>query len=248
MNYGQVVFAAKIATVDSGDAGPEPDITPVTGYIDFIPSRVVTYADDLGSLLVIGSVTAGLDADGVMRDPDGNASVTLIASDSPELSNQGWTWEGYLRLNGVDEQIGPYPFVLNGGATVNLALQAPLEISNGIAILRGPRGEKGEKGDTGTSAVESVNGRTGVIVLAPEDVGLADAVRIGGDISGTPSNPTVPLRYFPINNLDGSNPSRPATTANAIWLAADGNRPAPNGSTAGGAYAAAEGDLGAFTS
>lgn len=246
MNYGQVTFAASLATVDSADAGPEPDIIPVSGYVDFVPSRVVTYSDELGRVIVLAPVTAGLDADGVMRDPEGNPSVALIAADDPSLSHQGWTWEGYLRLNGVDP-VGPYPFVLHTGETVNLGLQAPLEISNGIAILRGPRGEKGDKGDFGSGAVESVNGKTGVVNLDLGDfTGTSDLVHIGGDIQGTPTNPTIPNRLFPINNLNGANPNRPNTTATAVWIADNGNRPAANGTSAGGAYAAAEGDIGLF--
>lgn len=252
MNYGTVVFSANIATSDTADAGPEPDIMPISGYVDFVPSRVVTYNDATSGLLVLGRITAGIDANGVMRDPDGNPSVTLIASDSPELSHKGWTWEAYIRLNGLGE-IGPYPFILHSGETVYLGNQAPLEISNGVAILRGPPGPPGPPGEAVGAAVTSVNGKQGVVVITAGDLSIGDAtaavaglVRLSGDLGGTAAAPTVPNRIRPLNNLDGTNPPRPNTQATIAWIAADTNRPAGGGSTAGGAYQAAPGDLGFF--
>jgi hypothetical protein len=249
VNYGTVEFAASIATVDTGDAGPEPDIIPVSGYVKFVPSRVITYNDATGSLIVLDNVTVGIDAEGVMRDPDGNDSVTLVASDSPELSHQGWTWEAYISLNARDP-IGPYPFVLDGGETVQLGLHAPLEISNGIAILRGPPGPEGPEGPPGSGAVDSVNGLTGTVNLTAASVGVADAtsgaaglVRLAGDLAGTATTPTVPLRIVPVYNFTNTDPARPNTQASVLFVCPDADRPATNGSKSGGTYAGAEGDF-----
>lgn len=256
MNYGTVQFSAAIATVDTGDAGPEPDIMPLSGYVDFVPSRVVTYNEASGGLLILGTISAGLDANGVLRDPEGNPSITLIASDSPELSHQGWTWEAWIRLNGMSA-IGPYPFVLHGGDTVNLGLQAPLEISNGVAILRGPKGDPGPSGSAVGGAVTTVNGKSpnvsGNVDIAAADIGVTGAtaavaglIRTAGDLAGTSTSPTVPNRIWPIDNLAGTNPNRPNTQATIAWIAKDNNRPAGGATKSGGAYAAAQGDLGFF--
>jgi hypothetical protein len=251
MNYGTVEFAASIATVDSGDTGPEPDIIPATGYVKFVPSRVVTYNDDTGSLIVLAPIQVGIDAEGVMRDPDGNDSVTLIASDSPELSHQGWTWEAYISLNDVDP-IGPYPFVLNGGENVPLGLHAPVEISNGVAILRGPPGPEGPEGPPGPGgSVDSVNGEQGDVELTAADIGIGPAsasaqglMRLAGMIGGTPDNPQVPSAIrFVLNFSNTDTPARPAHAGMVVWVTFVANQPAGNGSTAGGTYAMAEGDL-----
>jgi hypothetical protein len=251
VNYGTVEFAASIATVDSGDAGPEPDIIPVSGYVKFVPSRVVTYNDASGTLLVLAPIQVGIDAEGVMRDPDGNASVTLIAADSPELSHQGWTWEAYISLNDVDP-IGPYPFVLNGGENVPLGLHAPVEISNGVAILRGPPGPEGPEGPPGPGgSVDSVNGEQGDVVLTAADIGIGNAtaaalglIQLAGMLGGTATAPTVPSAVRFVINFSGSDtPARPAHAGMVVWVTTVGNQPAGNGNTGGGSYAMAEGDL-----
>jgi hypothetical protein len=254
MNYGQVIFSAHVATVDTaGDIGPEPDIVPLTGYVDFIPSRVVTYVDGSG-LVVLPKVTAGIDDQGVLRDAEGNAGITLIAADSPELSHKEWTYEAYIRLNGIDAVVGPYFFVLHSGEIHNLGLDAPAEMSNGIAILRGPAGPPGPPGTGGGGgggAVESVAGKTGAVTLVPADVGIAAAtsttaglVKASGDVvAAADGGLNVPSRVVPVPNFDNSNPARPNTQATVLWITPDANRPATNGSKSGGAYAAAEGDL-----
>lgn len=254
MNYGQVRYAASLATADSTDAGPEPDIVPLTGYVDFVPSIQVTYSDDLGRQLFLGTVTAGLDANGVLRDAEGNDTVTLIASDSPELSRQSWTYEAYIRLNGLDP-VGPYPFALESGDVVDLGMQAPLIISQGIVILRGPAGPEGPQGPPGEAGgtIDSVNGQTGVVTLDAADVGVTNAttttpglVQIGGagkDVQGTATDLTVPLRVYPLFNVDNSDPVRPNTQATVLYVTPTTDQPALNGTKSGGTYALAHLDL-----
>ena len=255
MNFGQVQFAAAIATIDTtGDADFEPDIIPVTGYVEFIPSRVVTYSDILGRTLILGPQRFGVDNEGIMKDPNGNDTVVLIASDSPELSHQGWSYEAYISLNGVDP-IGPYPFVLHKDDFINLGNQAPVDITNGVAILRGPPGPEGPAGPPGGGGgVDSVNGKTGAVTLTAGDVGVVNAsstvnglLRLAGDLTGTATSPKVKNKLAVVVATSTTDtPTRPATSetaGGAVFITPDSNRPATNGTAAGGAFAAAAWDI-----
>lgn len=148
--YERVTHRISRQTSDRGDVDDLPDRVPVGGFITFRPSREVVY--DIGGGVaetkILDPVRAGYDADGVLRDGQGNPWVALVAHDSPGLSHQGWTWEATLQLRGAPA-VGPFPFLLSIGQPVDLTRYAPVHISNGVAIIRGPEGKPGDPGTDG---------------------------------------------------------------------------------------------------
>ncbi len=97
-------------------------------------------------------------------------TVTLNATDDPDVSPTGWTWVAHLRVDG--ELVTSFPFHLASGSSINLATEAPVDTSTGTPILRGPKGDPGDggSGGGGGGAVDSVNGRTGIVVLDADDI------------------------------------------------------------------------------
>lgn len=141
LNHGQVSFrGVRVVTDTSFDLDSLPDLKPLGGYIDFIPSRSTNYDKGNGTLVVIQPVTAGLDASGVMRDGQSNQTVTLVSPLSPDLLYQDWTWLARFRLTNAN--IEPVVFNLAVGQTKNLANEAKLmslvvEVSSTFLVING---------------------------------------------------------------------------------------------------------------
>lgn len=149
LRYGQVKWAAVSAHADSAsDPDALPDAIPVTGSVTFTPSaRVFLIIDDNPVTVIATDVTYQLGDDGVLRDSQGNDTVTLLANDSPYTTPTGWTWIVSYRLNNGLAR-GAFPFKLSAGEIVDLTRVSPVSASGGVPIIQGPQGDPGPSGSS----------------------------------------------------------------------------------------------------
>jgi len=81
--------------------------------------------------------------------------------------------------------------------------EATASYANGVLTLGIPKGEKGDDGQGGSGAVESVNGKTGAVVLNASDVGAL------------PSTTNIPTKTSDLTNDSGFLTSAPVTSVNS---------------------------------
>lgn len=162
VQYGTVSWTAVAPVADGADVDGLPDAVPVAGTVTFTPSATVLLATGDAPVTVLSvPVTYTLDADGVLRDSQGRAQISLVATDSAGLNPTGWTWRADYRLSPVDGQAvqrGSFSFALPAGTNVDLTTVAPVASSNGVAIIRGEKGDPGSAyplvtGDAGDTAI-----------------------------------------------------------------------------------------------
>jgi hypothetical protein len=119
-----------------------PDVHGIEGTVTFTPSVPVQLVSEQprSRWLAIQPFRYGYDANGVLRDGQGNDGVDLITTDSPGLSRQDWTWVASFSLNdGITR--APFTFRLPAGPAVDLSDLAPVQQSAGMAVTRGLPGE-----------------------------------------------------------------------------------------------------------
>jgi lysophospholipase L1-like esterase len=88
-------------------------------------------------------------------------TVTLNATDDPDVTPTGWTWVAHLRLD--DQLIASFPFDLPTGAELDLAELAPVPESRGVTIVRGPAGAAGPAGPVGATGSKGDTGPAGPV-------------------------------------------------------------------------------------
>ena len=134
VDYGQVRWHAVTAAADGVDVDGDPDAIPVTGTVKFTPSATVLLATEGADPITVfaTTVTYTIDADGILRDSQGRALITLVATDSPGLTPTGWTWKATYNLNGGVSR-GSFSFALPAGTVVDLTRVSPVSSSNGMA-------------------------------------------------------------------------------------------------------------------
>lgn len=168
------------------------DLTPVRGVLEFMCPPIRVPVDDVQ---IVGSVPVTLDP------ATGAGSVTLIVTDSEDTEPTNFTYQVVEHLHNAVGRV--YDIALPAGSgPLQLADVAPaspllgdyllvegppgpnglsayeVAVINGfvgsesawLASLVGPPGAPG-----GGGAVDSVNGRTGTVVLTAADVGAAPA-------------------------------------------------------------------------
>jgi microcystin-dependent protein len=154
-------------------------VTPNPGTLwpdDFQGCTIVGQYLDLAGHAVVGSLTftmsptAVLDAANnlvivpkvfsVALDSVGSFTITLPATDDPDINPMDWTYAVSENFVGGRK----YGIRAPQNQIVNLVDIAPVPASQGEAIVRGPRGQAG--------GVQYVNGHTGdVVTLTAADVG-----------------------------------------------------------------------------
>jgi hypothetical protein len=144
VEYGQVRWRAVTAGADGGDVDAEPDAIPVTGTVKFTPSAPVLLAPDADEPITVFplTVTYTIDSDGILRDSQGRDLITLVATDSADLTPTGWQWKATYNLNGGISR-GSFSFDLPAGTVVDLTRVSPVSSSNGTPIIQGPQGPPG---------------------------------------------------------------------------------------------------------
>jgi hypothetical protein len=158
-----------LSTVTVTGTYKHPDGTPYSGRIVFQPEPG-TLTSAAHDTLIVG------DAE-VVLDNNGTFTVSLLATDDPDVTPVGWTYRVTERW--YDAPGRSYPLSLPAATpTVDLADVAPTAPSEGEYVVvtgpagpEGPEGPKGDAGDPATNLVQSVNGKQGIVVLVAGDVG-----------------------------------------------------------------------------
>jgi hypothetical protein len=126
-----------VGIADSGDAGRAPDAVAALATVTFTPSAMFDRPLAVGSsglLLQVTTVTASLDADGVLVDASGSPGVTLVAPQQPPLSRTDWTWTVTFAPI-APQSWKAFSFVFTGapGEEKNVGTMALTEPSAGIS-------------------------------------------------------------------------------------------------------------------
>ena len=144
-----------------------------------------------------------------------NNEVTVAFADAVtgQLSGRGWTWT--LTVDGVTTLAGPLDVAQPGvaGVTGGDASAVVVVDDVNVAVTVTTAG--------GGGAVDSVNGQTGVVVLAAADVGADPAGTAAGlvdDLSGV-SNAATARSNLGLGNVDNtSDVNKPVSTAQQTAL------------------------------
>lgn len=134
VSYGTVVgkFIRAVgagSTPGSGDTG-----VPLDGLsVEFSPSTTVFRNQTASTPVTIlaDPIKATTNAQGVLVGPNGDPGVELIATDDPDLTPAGWTWNVRIAGPGV---VSRFAFLLPGDTTVDLASVIPVPSNPGADI------------------------------------------------------------------------------------------------------------------
>jgi hypothetical protein len=153
-------------------------------------------------------------------------SVTLNATDDPDVTPTGWTWVAHLRLAG--QLVASFPFDLPSGAALDLAELAPVPESRGVTIVRGPVGDTGPAGPQGATGAPGPKGDTGATGPAGPAGPKGDTGPTGPAGSVTPliplSNYLAPGQAMPNNGITDAAPLI-NTAMNDLLAKANGAQP-----------------------
>ncbi|KAB1647459.1 hypothetical protein F8O06_02665 [Pseudoclavibacter sp. CFCC 14310] len=133
VGFGTVTGRFIRATADStSDSDSDPDGVPLDGLKIVFRSSISRAKDSTATppvTIIFDTVQAVTDADGVLTDPDGNASIRLIATDDPDLQPSGWTWTATI----TGPTIGTISttFTLSEGQTIDLTTVIEVPASPG---------------------------------------------------------------------------------------------------------------------
>lgn len=122
---------------------PGEDSPPAKGVIYVRPEAIVL----LGEEVVVPREMS------VELDNTGSFSWSGIASDSPDITPQGFTYSMRIKVPGV--KLAPFSFLLPTGVTLELEEIIPVLASPGVIITRGPKGDPGPAGGE-ASVVEHI--------------------------------------------------------------------------------------------
>ncbi|MEU0670347.1 collagen-like protein [Streptomyces lavendulocolor] len=150
-----------LSTVTVTGTYKHPDGTALKGKILFTPEPAILTSATHGTLL-LGTVEA-------VPDADGDISVTMLATDDPDVTPTGWTYRVQERW--YDAPGRSYPLSLPSAApAVDLADVAPTAPAAGeYVVVTGPAGPTGAAGPTGPTGPAGPQGPAG------EDGSNADA-------------------------------------------------------------------------
>lgn len=166
VSYGTVTGTFLQAVADSTDAGRDPDGLPVTdlqvkftAYVS--PAVIRDTSSTPPTMIVVQPIIASVDAGGQLIGADGQPGVTLLASTNPAISPTGWTWQ--VTLSSATFPALTFAFLLDPGATVDLATVTPVAPSSGSTGNGNAGGNGNGNGTTpalSNTAVPTVTGTT----------------------------------------------------------------------------------------
>lgn len=148
-----MALPAGLSTVTVTGTYTHPDGAPFAGRIIFRPEPEVLTSAAHGTLILGDTET--------VLDNNGQFTLTLLATDDPDVTPVGWTYRVVERW--YDAPGRDYPLALPAATpTVDLADIAPTAPSVGeYTVVTGPAGPTGPKGDTGTQGPAGPAGATG---------------------------------------------------------------------------------------
>lgn len=194
----------------------------------------MTYPDDYGTGTVIGTWTTTLGRPGrgmvvftprptfmvaagdtivlpnpvVARLVNGSISVTLAATDDPDVSPLDWTWRVEIRTEGP--RVATFDIAVPTGSVIDLRTVVEVDPATGTAMVTGPTGPAGAIGPTGPAGPQGDPGPSG-------PTGPAGATGLVGATGATgPAGATGPT------GADGK-PAIPVARTAGLWYGALGN-------------------------
>jgi hypothetical protein len=136
------VLPAGLATVTVTGTWLNPDGTPRTGNITLEPEPAILTSAEHG-VLILGPITASLDG-------AGSIEVELLATDDPDVTPTGWTYQVTERWPGITSRSYPLSLPL-AAPDVDLADVAPAAAASegDFLVITGPTGPAGPEGSEG---------------------------------------------------------------------------------------------------
>lgn len=188
---GTVTGKFYFVSEDAADVNTDPDLTVVTGVVNFVASVPILTMPRQSAVIVPVSFKGKFNAQGDLVPLNGDGiGVELPATNSDEFSQMGYTWRVDFDLREATTnftvQIPSFNMQLSHGEVVDLTTLMPVEESDGVITLRGPAGPTGPIGPPGIA----------------DDVGVAAV--IADDESLT--NAELSARYASLFNIDGGTP------------------------------------------
>ena len=144
VSTGRVTGQFLAGVVDGVDGDQEPDAVPAQGFVTFtasVPYLPDPTASPNPATILTTSIVAVLDNDGYLCTPvEGTLEpsyrgVRLIATDDPDLSVEGWTWNAtysFSAVNGQKLSIPTHSFAVPSGGEVDLTTVVKVPSSTGI--------------------------------------------------------------------------------------------------------------------
>lgn len=146
VSTGEVVGRYIADVIDGADTNLDPDARPVRGRIVFtasVPYLPNPTAAPAPVTIMRVPIIGVLDADGYLCTPYPGTlepqyrGVRLIATDDPDLSVEGWTWDVTYMFDPIDGYkiaIPAHGFTLPSGTTVDLTKVAKVPSSPGYSL------------------------------------------------------------------------------------------------------------------
>lgn len=211
VGYGTVVGRFFRVAEDGTDEGRAPDAVPMPGvqarFEAEVNPGVVRVSGPDAQVLKLDTIIGFTDDEGVLRDTQGNEGVTLMASDSPYLDPQNWTWKVTLSGGGLPTRC--FDLFVTQGSLQDLAdvipvpdnpgddiagwyaasQRADLALTNAESLLeRINAGEfKGKQGDEGPPG--------------PNTVPTAQAIADAFEDADSPARSAADAIYLPPNGV-----------------------------------------------
>lgn len=132
-----------------------PNQSPASGYVEFTPrpSRVILPGG--AGPVELGSVQAPLDG-------TGRFTVSLQASDDPNIDPSGWTYEVREAVSGGVGRTYDIRVPIATVGSLDLATVMPVETASGsVTLTPGPAGPPGAAGATGATGAAGATGVAG---------------------------------------------------------------------------------------
>lgn len=185
--HGKFYFVSE----DAVDLNIDPDLTVVTGVVEFKCSVPMLQMPQSNSTLIPLTFKAKFNSEGELVPLSGNGlGIELPATNSSLLDPMGYTWrvEFDLRESSTNHtiQIPSFNMQVSHGEVIDLTTVMPVAESPGVITLRGPAGPEGPIGPPGIA----------------DDVGVAAVISDPDSLT----NAALEARYASLFSLDGGTP------------------------------------------
>lgn len=141
IDFGKITGRFQAAVTDGSDAGDDPDLLALAGYIDFQLNvdKVLLPADKL--VIATTKFRAVLDSSGYLTTPVGGVAgpvraLTVLPTNDPHLNPTAlqYTVSYSLAVNGAAVALRSHNLVVPAGSTVDLALIMPPDNAPPIGV------------------------------------------------------------------------------------------------------------------
>jgi len=224
-----------VGIVDGVDSDQNPDAIPASGTVTFTASVPYlpdpTGAPDPATILTT-SVVAVLDSAGYLCTPQRGTltpayrGVKLIATDDPDLSVTGWTWNAvykFTAVNGTAVTIPTHSLAVPSDGTIDLTTAVKVPSSNGIGIEQAEALAASAQSAAVAAAASAADASqvtdAGVSTLL-SDTGSASRAVVTGVVtsatSGKLDTTTAAATYLKTTNLDSAAAAKVLTSGTSL--------------------------------